>query len=125
MPSNITSNDNYILIEFGMGMDYWEIIEGISTLFSMAEFKDKNDIWFFKDDHLRIMYSDLYSIRDMAKRLYPEEAKGKKTAIVAKTGVQQSLANLYSDLAKGLPREIKVFSDLTSAKEWINTVPEV
>ena len=42
-----------------------------------------------------------------------------KNAIVTKTGVQHSLATLYSDIGKDLPREIRVFSDIKSAKDWI------
>ncbi len=119
MPLKITNTDNYILMESSSGMDYWEIMEGISNLFSMPEFKNKNDIWLFRDGQLKIMYSDLYSIKDMVVRLYPPDSKGKKTAIVAQTGVQHSLVTLYADLAKDLPRKIKVFSDLQSAKQWI------
>ena len=78
MPLNITSTDNYILMESSTGIDYWEIMEGISNLFSMPEFKNKNDIWLFRDGHLKIMYSDLYSIKDMVVRLYPPDSKGKK-----------------------------------------------
>ena len=121
MPLNITSTDNYILMESPTGMDYWEILEGISELFSMPEFKQKNDIWLFRDGQLKIMYSDLYSIKDSVKKLYPPDSKGKKTAIVAQTGVQNSLATLYADLAQDLPRKIKVFTDLQSAKQWVST----
>ena len=119
MPLNITSTDNFILVESSSGMDYWEIMEGISNLFSMPDFKHKNDIWLFRDGQLKIMYSDLYHIKDMVEKLYPSDSKGKKTAIVAQTGVQHSLARLYADLAKDLPRKVKVFSDLQSAKRWI------
>lgn len=121
MPLNITSNDDYILMESLTGMDYGEIIEGISKLFEMPEYLDKNDIWLFRDGQLKIMYNDLYSIKDLVEKLYPDDSRGKKTAIVAQTGVQHSLATLYSDLAKGLPREIKVFPDLKSAEDWIRS----
>ena len=121
MPFKITIEDNYILVESLGGMVYWEIMEGISKLFAMPEFKDKNDLWLFRDGQLKIMYSDLHSIKGLVEKVYPTDSRGKKTAIVAQTGVQQSLATLYSDLAKDLPREIKVFSDLKSAKEWLHS----
>jgi hypothetical protein len=119
MPLNITNNDDYILAEYSEGMDYWEIMDGISKLFSIPEFKVKNDIWVFKEGQLKMMFTDLYSIKDSVKKLYPEGSTGKKTAIVTKTGVQHSLATLYSDIGKDLPREIRVFSDIKSAKDWI------
>ena len=68
---------------------------------------------------LKLSFTDLYKIKDWASKLYPKDSKGTKTAIVAETGVQKSLAALYSNIGKELPREIKVFSDLESAKDWI------
>ena len=119
MPLNININDDFILVESTAGMDYWEIMEGISKLFSMPEFKDKNDVWVFKDGQLKMLFSDLYNIKDSVEKLYPKGSKDKKTAIVTETGVQNSLATLYSDLGKDLPRAIRVFSDLESAINWI------
>ena len=119
MSLKISNYDDYILAEYSEGMDYWEILEGISKIFSMPEFKVKNDIWAFKDGHLKILFSDLYKIKDSVKKLYPEGSTGKKTAIVTETGVQHSLATLYSDIGKDLPRKIRVFSDLNSAIAWI------
>ena len=119
MPAIITANDDYILAEYSTGMDYWEIMDGISKLFSMPEFKDKNDIWVFRDGQIRMLYTDLYQIKNSVEQLHPKGSKGKKTAIVTETGVQHSLATLYSDIGKDLPREIRVFSDLKSARAWI------
>lgn len=119
MPLSITHNDDFILVESSDGMDYWEILEAISKLFSMPKFKVNNDIWVFKEGQLKMLFTDLYSIKDSVKKLYPEGSTGKKTAIVTETGVQHSLATLYSDIGKDLPREIKVFSDIKSAEDWI------
>ena len=100
-------------------MDYWEILEGLSKLLLMPEFKDKNDIWILSRGEIKILYSDLYKLKDTAAELYPKDSRATKTAIVAEPGIQQSLAILYSDISKDLPREIRVFSDLKSAEDWI------
>ncbi len=121
MPLNITKSDDYILAEYSTGMDYWEIMDGISKLFSIPEFKDKNDIWLFRDGQIKILYSDLNNIKDSVEKLHPKGSRGKKTAIVTETGLQHSLATLYSDIGKDLPREIRVFSDLSSAKDWVTS----
>jgi hypothetical protein len=119
MPLNININDEFILVESTAGMDYWEIMEGISKLFSMPEFKDKNDVWVFKEGQMKMLFSDLYNIKDSVAKLYPKGYKDKKTAIVTETGIQHSLATLYSEIGKDLPRKIRVFSDLNSAIDWI------
>ena len=121
MPLNITNSDDYILAVYSTGMVYWEIMDGISKLFSIPEFKDKHDIWVFRDGQIKILYSDLNRIKDSVEKLHPKGSEGKKTAIVTETGLQHSLATLYSDMVKNLPREIRVFSDLSSAKDWVTS----
>ncbi len=119
MELNLTTYDDYILVEPVNGLDFWEIMEGISKLFSMPEFKDKNDIWVLRDGQVKMLFADLYKIKEHAEKIYPKNSKGSKTAIVAGSGIQHSLAELYSDIGKDLPREIRVFSDLKSAEDWI------
>jgi hypothetical protein len=119
MTLKITNKEDYVLVEASKGMDYWEILEALPALFLMPEFNDKDDIWVFRGGQMKILYSDLNAIKDVAKRLHPEESNGRKTAIVTETGAQQALASIYSDVGKDLPREIKVFSDLKLAEDWI------
>jgi len=119
MSLKFTNYDDYILIESPTGMDYWEIIESIPELISMPEFKNKNDIWLFRSGQIKMAYADLYSIKNLVKEICPKNSKGAKTAIVAENGLQQSLATLYSGIGKDLQREIRVFSDLKSAENWI------
>jgi len=121
MSIKLTSNYNYILVELSTGMDYWEIMEAISKLFSMPASKNKNDIWTFRSAQMKMSYADLYEIKDFAIKLCPKDTESTKTAIVAESGIQQCLATLYSDICKDLPREIRVFSDFNSAKEWTIT----
>jgi len=119
MSLKISNYDDYILAEFSEGMDYWEILDGIPKIFSMPEFKVKNDIWIFKNGQMKILFSDLYKIKDSVKKFYPESSTGEKTAIVTETSIQYSIATLYSDMGKDLPRQIKVFANLNSAIDWI------
>jgi hypothetical protein len=119
MSLKFTNYDDYILIESPTGMDYWEIIEGIPKLISMPEFKNKNDIWVFITGQIKMAYTDLYVIKNIVEEICPKNSKSAKTAIVAENGLQRSLGTLYSDIGKDLQREIRVFSDLKSAKNWI------
>ena len=75
---HITSNDDYILIDFKSGMHYWEIIEGISRLLEKPEFKDKDDVWLFREGPLKILFSDLYSVKALVEKRYPDSSKGMK-----------------------------------------------
>ena len=115
----ITTRENYILVEPSKGVDFLEILAGISKLLSMPEFKDRNDIWVFREGKMDIAYSDLFKIREYVKINIPKYSKEKKTAIVVETGMQRSLAELYAKIEEDLPHVIKVFTDLKSAEEWI------
>jgi len=119
MTLKITDKEDYLLVEPSEGMDYWEILEAIPAVFLMPQFKHKDDIWVFRKGQMKIHYSDLKTLKGVAERLHPEESNGRKTAIVTETGSQQALASLYSDIGKNLPREIKIFSDLKLAEDWI------
>jgi hypothetical protein len=77
------------------------------------------DIWVFSKGQMKIHYSDLHTLKGVAEKLHPEESNGRKTALVVGTGLQQGLASMYSDIGKDLPREIRVFSDLKLAEDWI------
>ena len=119
MTLKITDKEDYLLVEPSEGMDYWEILEAIPAVFLMPQFKDKDDIWVFRKGQMKTHYSDLHVLKGVAEKPHPEESIGRKTAIVTETDLQQGLASMYSDIAKDLPREIKVFSDLKLAEDWI------
>ena len=119
MSLQITSEDDYILVEFTTQVNFWRLMEGIAEVFSMPEFKSKNDIWVFRKGQMEFSFTDLNKIKDLAGKFYPIDSNGTKTAIVTETGIQQSLATMYSEIGKDLPREIRVFSILKTAKEWI------
>lgn len=121
MSVKLTNNIDFILVELLTGMDYWEIIEGMAKLFSMPEFKNKNDIWVFASDQIKMAHTDLYKIKSLIKKNCPKDFKATKTAIVVKNDFQQTYAILYSDICKDWQHEIRVFTELESAKDWIAT----
>ena len=115
----ISTRDDYILVEPTEGVDFLEVIYGLSKLLSLPEFKVKNDVWIFREGKMDITYTDLYKIKDYVKNNFPKFSKVKKTAIVVETGMQRSLAELYAKMEAELKHEIRVFSELKSAEEWI------
>ena len=115
----IKTREDYILVEPSKGIDLLEVLFGLYKLLSMPEFQDRNDVWVFREGKMNIAYSDLYKIKEYVKNNSPKFSKEKKTAIVVETGMQRSLAELYAEIEGDLSHEIRVFSDFTSAEEWI------
>ena len=119
MPPIISLKKDYILIE-PQENEYWEIWEAVGKLIKMPEYLDKNTIWLFSDKPLHIDFSDLYKLKDFIAEHYPQGDKyHNKTAIVAKMGLHLGLAESFAKIANDLPFEIRVFSDLQSAEDWI------
>ena len=119
MSAKISLKNTYILVK-PQAVDYWEIMETLSTLFEMPEYLEKNTIWDFPDERIRVTYDQLYRIRDVLEQHFPKSSKQhNKTAIVVKSGLQNSMADYYAKIVKDLPFEARVFSDVQSAEVWI------
>ena len=86
----------------------------------MPEFKNKNDIWEFKSDQIKMSFVDLQKIKHLVEKICPQNCKGTRTAIVVKNGFQQTYGTLFSDICNDTQRKIRVFSELKSAKNWIS-----
>jgi hypothetical protein len=111
---------DYVLVELPTGMDYCEIIERIDSLFPMPDFKHKDSIWVCGTDQVSMAYTDIYEIKDFAIKRCPNDLKGIRTAIVVRNCFQESLAALFCVICDDLPIEIRVFSEIESATEWIS-----
>jgi hypothetical protein len=61
----------------------------------------------------------LYKLKEFIKENYPEGVSRNKTAIVVASELLASLAELFSQIAKDLPYEIKVSYDMQLAEDWI------
>ena len=118
MASKITIERDYILVE-PKENDYLEIWEAVCRLIKMPEYPDKNVIWLFREGPVKLAYDDLYNFKEFIEKNYPESATRTKTAMVVGSGLQAGLAQLFAQIAEDLPYEIKVFSDLQSAEDWI------
>ena len=118
MAPKITDKKDYILVE-PQENEYWEIWEAIGRLLKMPEYPDKNDIWIFHEGPLDLVYDDLYKLRDFIKENYPQNTTRSKTALVVESGLQKAMAESFAQIAIDLPYEIKVFSDIQSAEDWI------
>ena len=119
MELNIVDKKDHIVIKPPAGISFWEIITTIGAIIEKSEYRDKNDIWVFREGTFDITYEDLQKIKDFGRKYYPKNAKGKKTAIVVETGTQFGLAESYVSAGGEHPRKIKIFSDFKAAEDWI------
>jgi hypothetical protein len=119
MAPEITINKDYILVELKKGIDYREIRRGVARLFYTSGMPEKNGIWVLREGPEKFSYDDLHKLRDIIKENYPKDVKINKTAIVVESGFQSSMAKSFRQIAEDLPFEIRVFTDLQAAEDWI------
>ena len=115
----IISKEDYILVKPPRGINYSEILMTLGKLIPMPDFQEKNDIWIFRLGKVCVRFSDLASLKDLSREYYPKISKGRKTALVVSSGFQRGLAETYISTGENHPREIKVFSDLRQAENWV------
>ena len=115
----IIPKEDYILVKPPAGVDFWDIYMTIGKLVPLPEYQEKNDIWLFRDGNVSLDYSDLQKLKDFSKENIPQKAKGKKTAIVVSTGFQRGLAESFAAVDEKHPRQMRVFSDLKEAEDWV------
>ena len=119
MSPEITIKKDYILIEPKEGTDYSEIQRGVARLFYVDEIPEKNRIWAFREGPEKFSNDDLYKLRDIIKENYPNDHKIDKTAIVIESEFQSNMAESFRQVAKDLPFEIRIFSDIQAAEDWV------
>jgi len=115
----IIAEKGYILVIPATGINFWEIFITVGKLIPMPEFADMDDIWVFREGSVDFVDSDFHKLKDFGTQYCPENAKGRKTAIVVASGFQHDLAKRYVDIGNPHPRRIRVFSDFKTAEDWI------
>jgi hypothetical protein len=119
MSPQITIKEDYILVEPKEGTDLREIQQGVARLFYVEGIPEQNRIWVFREGPQNLSLDDLPRLRDMIKENYPTDARINKTAIVVESGPQSDLAAAFTKMAKDLPQQFKVFSNLADAEAWV------
>ena len=119
MSPKITIKENYILVEPKEGFDLREIQQGVARLFYVKGIPEQNRIWVFREGPQNLSYDDLHKLKDVIKENYPKDARINKTAIVAESESQSSLAEAFTKIAEDLPQQFKVFSNLADAEAWV------
>lgn len=119
MSLDITIKKDYILVEPKEGADFREIRRGIARLIYVPQVPDKNDIWVFRKGVGKLSHDDLYKLRDIIQEIHSKDSRGNKTALVIESEVQSIMAEAFTQIAKDLPHEFRVFSSLQDAEAWI------
>ena len=115
----IIPKEDYILVKPPEGVDYWKIYETIGKLVQMPEYKNKNDIWQFREGRINLKFTEFYTLKEFSLESIPKNARGKKTAIVVSTGFQRGLAEQFVAVGEKYAREIRIFSDFKEAENWV------
>ena len=120
---HISDTEKYLKVEFNGQMDLPTITRAINATMDRPDYPHRNDIWVLEGSDLALQFENLAQITEMIKGRYPVNATRTKTALVASPGFNASIAQLWIESAQVLPQEIKMFSGLKPAEDWVNESP--
>lgn len=119
MALKITFKKNYIILEPEAGTDFRQIRSSLARLYYLPGLPEKNRVWVFRDGPENITDLDLKTLRDFIEENYPPDAKLNKTAIVIESEFQANMASAFKRLLADLPFDIRIFTDLQTAEQWV------
>lgn len=115
----IRETESYIMVSATGACDLKEILTTIEQEFAMASFPRLNDIWVFDDKPIAIQFVDLEVITRFVAAICPQGTTRTKSALVAPEGLNGALLQMWASTAEVLPYEVKVFSNITDAEDWL------
>jgi hypothetical protein len=117
---NIEKNHDHLLVTFEEDFNFCMIQTIIHHLTGTKEYPDTNDIWIIGAHRADIRLGELELMVKEFKCRCPRDATRTKTAIVAEQGLTQAIIELWANaLKKQVAFEIRIFSELEEAKEWM------
>lgn len=119
MPPQITIKKDYILIEPKEGIAFREIRQGLARLYFVKGMPEQNRIWIFREGPQDLTNKDLNRLKNMVRDYYPADSSIRKTALVVISDRQAKLAESFIKIAEELPQQIKLFSNLADAEDWV------
>ncbi len=109
----------YYYVELTGDKGYADLLGAIYALFRKDDFKDTNSLWNFDKCNVHIEYEQMVYIVNAIKMKYPHGGKRRKTALVSTSGYKRALAEIFSEQAKDLPYDLRIFEKMHAAEQWL------
>ena len=120
---SITRTPDFYIVEFSHEITLTTLLGALHDLMARPDYTS-TDVWIL-DRPIYLGFSDFDMIIKEIQRTYPAGATRRKTALVANSGYNQALADLWVRGSWNLPYESRVFTNLEKAREWICEHPDV
>ena len=115
----ISSQENYLLVNIQNNFDSQQAISAIKELFSRDDYSDRNDIWNIGAKIVNLSFQELEVIAKTISYIYPSNATRSKTAFVVTSLFPTAMASEFIKFAKTLPYELRIFDNLEEAEQWL------
>ncbi len=115
----IVTKPDYIEVIIEKDVDKEDIIATFYALNETKGFREKNYLWYIKDNVRPLNYNDTHYIIKMIKSISPANAPETKHAFVCESTFVRVASKLFIKDASILPFVIKVFNDHDQAVQWL------
>lgn len=115
----ISSPGEFILVQFSEEILYPQVVSAVEETMAREDYSRLNDIWVLDGKLVDIRLDQFDLIVQAVQKVYPSNAKRSKTALVASSGFIEAIAREFLKAADSLPQELRLFSNLDEAKDWV------
>jgi hypothetical protein len=95
------------------------LFKAVFELLAREDYPSTNLIFQFETDSFTLSYGDLTTLTEAIRARYPEKATREKTAVVASSGLGRALAQVWADMIRTFPHEVRIFPSFPDAEAWI------
>lgn len=117
----ISHTDRYVRVDLELGMSADEIKNAIRTLSLDTDRMDKNCLWKFHNGTFSLAYDELISIKELVQNKYLCDKGFERIALVAVSGFQMGIIDLFVHILSDLPFEVRSFPTVNSAEPWLSS----
>lgn len=115
----IHEEDNHYVIEI-IGRANLEVVtDAIRDSFSRPDYFLKNDIYIFSSEFFDVQIKDLELLTQFILENLQVTSHRKKSALVVPAGFNMAVAEVWAGESDHLPYELKLFSELKAAQDWV------
>ena len=115
----INYDGKVFVVEFTGTTSFNDIIDGIRDARAHSDFYYRNSIFVYSSGIFDLQVDQLELITQYILTTFITTSHPLKSAIVVPPGFNTSIVELWAESANRLPYELKIFSALWAAEEWV------
>ncbi len=113
----LKQHDHYLEVVFDGVLAKHTVLSSLNQLLNHPEYYEKHSLWNMSESKSGVSMNDFKEIVGVMRLFSPKQIDfANKSALLVSGQVNTSLAEMFTEMARTLPFDFKVFSDSSSAR---------